>query len=229
MKMSKNQIILILVVIALLVLGYYFKKNNSTAENKVADQSVSTTTNVVSLNANGASGYKVEQVPINPTGATKNIPMPDLERPIVFDKNQVFSEEIKNLYTSKILGLKEQIKKNPNSLLPWLDLGMYEKAIGDYEGAKISWKYVSERAPTDFVSLGNLGNLYAYYLKDNAMAETYYKQAISKSPKQTYLYIQLAEVYRDVYKDNEKAKAIIDQGLKIMPGEVSLLDFRKNL
>jgi hypothetical protein len=61
------------------------------------------------------------------------------------------------------------------------------------------------------------------------MAEMYYKDAISKGPKQTYLYIQLAEVYRDTFNNLDKAKAIIDQGLKVMPGDPALTEFKNSL
>jgi tetratricopeptide (TPR) repeat protein len=79
------------------------------------------------------------------------------------------------------------------------------------------------------VALGNLGNLYAYYIKDNAQAENYYKQAIAKGSTQAYLYVQLGEVYRDVFKDAAKAKATADQGLAKIPNDPSLLQFKATL
>ena len=53
----------------------------------------------------------------------------------------------------------------------WLVLGVYRKMIGDYESAKEVWEYASAIRPQNSVSFNNLGELYAYYLKDNAKAE----------------------------------------------------------
>ena len=106
---------------------------------------------------------------------------------------------------------------------------MAQKAGGDYQGAIISWKYASRLAPTDFISLANIGNLYAYFLHDNAQAEIYYKQAIAKGQTQAYLYTQLAEIYRDIFQDLDKAKSIIDQGLSKIPNDPSLLQFKESL
>lgn len=228
MEMTKTHKIISLVVFVLvLILGAYMLTNKKENVDMVENSNASTTDQIISeLSANNPN-YTIEQVPIE--NDTPKIPVPDLNRPVTFDTKLVFTDEVKSMITSKIIGLQSQIKADSSKLLPWIDLGMYQKMAGDYEGAKISWEYVSKRAPTDFISRGNLGFLFAYHLKNNAMAEMYYKEAISKDPKQTYLYIQLAEVYRDVFGDVSKAKGIIDQGLKVMPGDLALLDFKKNL
>ncbi len=231
MEMSKNQKIIAVVVIALLLGGIYYKmKNKDVTEIPKVTESLSTATSTdknVVLDNNGQASYTVEKVPITPTA--KNIPVPDLNRPVTFASSLVFTDEVKAMVTQKILGLQAEIKKDPSKLLYWIDLGTYQKMTGDYEGAKISWKYVSEKAPTDFISRGNLGNLYGYYIKDVAMSEMYYRDAISKDPKQVYLYIQLAEVYKDVSKDLDKSRAIIDEGLKKMPGNEALISFRDTI
>lgn len=232
--MSKNQKIILAAIIILLILGAYYRINKNKVEVASDSQnqatttvSAATTTNTVSANTTKVAGYTVEQVPVTPT--KKTVPMPDLNRPVTFASNLVFTDEVKAMVTAKIKGLQDQIRADKTKLLPWIDLGMYQKMAGDYEGARISWKYVSEAAPNDFLSRGNLGNLYAYYLKDNAMAETYYKDAISKDTKQIYLYIQLAEVYKDVFHDTDKSKLIIDQGLKVNPGNQALIEFKNSL
>ncbi len=231
---NKNQKIIIAVIALVLVicLAYVKMRGDKDSDNQATQPNgLATTTQETikgtALNGNGDAGYKVEAVPIE--NKTPKVAPPSLDKPVVFSTSLNFSDEIKELYTKKINDLKASIKSAPTSLLPWIDLGSYEKAVGNYQAALEDWTYVSKAAPTDYISLGNIGNLYAYYLKDNAMAETYYKKAIANGPKQTYLYIQLSEVYRDVFKDMDKAKAIIDQGLKILPGNVALLDFKSNL
>lgn len=214
----------------LLAVGIFLKTKNKKEVNpqQVVDNATTTEkTKIIDLNSGGGEGYKIEQVPIE--SKTVRVPAPSLDKPIVFSSQYNYTDEVKKMYTDKINSLKDQIRSNPNTLLPWIDLGSYEKSIGNYANALEDWTYVSKSAPTDYISLGNIGNLYAYYLKDNAMAEVYYKKAIQNGPKQTYLYIQLAEVYRDVFKDNAKATSIIDQGLKLLPNDLSLLDFKKNI
>jgi tetratricopeptide (TPR) repeat protein len=133
------------------------------------------------------------------------------------------------LATEHIVSLQSRLKKDPSDFPAWLDLGMYQKMAGDYQGTVISWTYAGRLAPTDYISQGNLGNLYAYFLKDNAKAEMYYKKAIANNGVQAYLYVQLAEVYRDLFKDSAKALAIVNQGLVKIPNNGSLLEVKATL
>ena len=75
------------------------------------------------------------------------------------------------IVTAKIQDLSSQLKKDSDNLENWLVLGVYRKMIGDYESAKEVWEYASAIRPQNSVSFNNLGELYAYYLKDNAKAE----------------------------------------------------------
>ena len=136
---------------------------------------------------------------------------------------------MKSLITDKIRSLQARLKKDPRDFLAWLDLGIYQKMATDYEGAVISWQYASRLDPTSYIPLGNLGDLYAYFLKDKTKALEYYKKAISNGSTQSYLYVQLALVYKDVFKDMDKALAIIDQGLSKLPNNPSLLETKANL
>ncbi len=230
MEMTKTQkIISITVFVLIVILGIYMiiNRGSDNAENENTNQNATTTNNIIDeLSANNPN-YTIEQVPIASNVA--KVPVPDLNRQVRFDNSLVFTDEVKAMIVSKVASLQSQIKADSSKLLPWIDLGMYFKMAGDYEGARISWKYVSDVAPNDFISRGNLGFLYAYHLKDNAMAEMYYKEAISKDKNQTYLYIQLAEVYRDVFKDISKARGIIDEGLKVLANDPSLTEFKNTL
>lgn len=229
-KSNNKNILIILGIVILILAGLYikFKKNPMVESDNLEDGASATTTTQVATTTTGKlADITVERVPITETKV--KISVPSLDRPIVFATTTKYTQEVKDFYISKINGLKSQIKANPNTLLPWIDLGSYYKAVGDFAGALEAWTYVSKAAPTDYISRGNIGNLYAYYLKDNGMAEMYYKDAISKGPKQTYLYIQLAEVYRDVFNNLDKARGILDQGLKIMPGDPAFTEFKNSL
>lgn len=140
-------------------------------------------------------------------------PIPDLERKIVFGDD--FSEQEQQIMTNKIDELVQRLKDDPTSLEDWLYLGLNRKMIGDYEGAKEAWEYAKLVSPDNFVVRGNLGDLYAYYLKDNEKAELNYKEALERGPSQVYLYFKTVEFYRDFLNDISKAKEVAQTGFNI--------------
>jgi tetratricopeptide (TPR) repeat protein len=225
MQMTKTQKIIAVVVVALILFGVYvFIKNKS---EPVSDntQTISTTTGKTVING---KGYTIEQVPVD-EGKGVPQPIPDLNREVSVYAGAIVASEAKISAEAKIKTLQERLKKNPADYSAWIDLGIYQKSGGDYEGAIISWQYASKLAPTDYIAPANIGNLYAYFIKDKAQAEIYFKKAISNSPTQVYLYVQLAEIYRDIFKDINKARAIIDQGLSKVPSDQGLLQFKASL
>jgi hypothetical protein len=236
MQFTKTQKIIISAVVIIVLLGIYiaFDRRSKVQTNNIPSNvnqtatTTATTTDSSSKTSTQGVTYKIEPVPTN--GAkTVPKPIPDLDRPVTRSSMANVSENDVLVATKKIKELQTQLKNDPSNFLAWLDLAMYQKMAGDYAGAVLSWKYASKLAPTDYISLGNLGNLYAYFLKDNGQAEIYYKQAISKGPTQVYLYMQLADIYRDIFKDLDKARAIIAQGLSKIPNDPSLLQFQASL
>lgn len=230
MQLTRTHKILIAIITILVLVSMYMmfvKKTEAPTGQNGVKTSTTTVTRIPGTNivVEGNGNYTVTPVP---TKTEKPIPVPDLNRQITFLATLNLSDEVKKILTDKITNEQASLKKNSNDINAWINLGIYQKMAGDYAGAVISWKYVSEIS-NDFVSLGNLGNLYAYYLKDNGMAEVYYKKAIARAPNQAYLYIQLSSVYKEVFNDLAKAKAILDEGLKKMPNDNSLLEAKKNL
>ncbi len=220
---------IIIVIIFILIIGLFIQKISKKSDivNTVDNSSASsTTTNIPGTNLSvEGRGYTITQVPIN---ETKKPTIPDLNRDIKFGLNSGLNDEAKKIITEKILALQSSLKKDPTNIANWIQLGVDQKIAGDYDGAIISWKYASD-VSSDSISLGNLGQLYAYYLKDNAMAEVYYKKAISRSPTQAYLYVQLSDVYKLIFKDDAKALQILNDGLKQIPNDSSLLDAKKRI
>ena len=105
-------------------------------------------------------------------------------------------------------------------------LGVYRKIIGDYEGAREVWEYASAIRPQNSVSFNNLGELYAYYLKNNKKAEENYAKAIENDPSAIYIYRNFFDFYRYFAKDTAKARAILEKGIAANPATSSDL---KNL
>ncbi len=213
-----SKIIVGIIVLAFLVGGYLLFKGGGNSETNT-NETATTTGTVIQGN-----GYTIEQLPDEPSKPTMQVP--DLNRPVTVYAGYPVAPEAKTLAESKVASIQIELKKDSKVWSNWISLGIAQKGGGDFIGASLSWKYASFLAPSDFISLANLGNLYAYSIKDNGMAEVYYKQAIAKGPQQAYLYIQLAEVYRDAFSDREKARAIIEEGLTKIPNDQSLLDFK---
>ena len=228
MQLTKIHKIIIGVVTVLILGGLFMiftKKSEAPSQNTETASSTTTTLPGTNIQVQGNGNYTITQVPVENSTAPK---IPDLNRPVTFGPTVSLSADVKKIVTDKILALQATLKKDPKSIGSWIDLGTYEKMAGDFSGAILYWKYAADIS-NDYVSLGNLGNLYAYYLKDNAQAEVYYKKAISRGATQSYLYVQLSDVYKEVFKDLTKAKAILDEGLKKIPNDPALLEAKKNL
>lgn len=233
MQMTKIQKILITILIALVLFGgyVYFDRTSKVGSGTVATTTggLATTTGSKTYTDSQGLTYTITPVSNQKPASTLPQPIPDLNRPVTKFPGATVSEANMASAQLKVKELQSALKADPKAFVNWMDLGMYQKLGGDYEGALISWKYASRLVPTDFVSLGNIGNLYAYEIRDNIQSEIYYKQAIGRGPKEGYLYYQLGEVYRDFFHDIAKARAIADQGLSQNPTDEVLLQFKAGL
>ena len=118
--------------------------------------------------------------------------------------------------------LISKLKKNPSNAALWLELGLYRKESGDYEGARQAWEFAHELQPENSVIADNLGVLYGYYLKNGLSSEEFFLAAIALEPNSIHLRLRLFELYRDVLKDKTKARASIEEALKDNPGDEQL-------
>ncbi len=229
MEVTKNQKIIAGALILALLIGIYIIFDSKSQKDFVLNEdSVSTATSTTEEVSSQSGGeYKIEQVSMGGSSLPK--PVPDLDRKVVVYRGAVVAPEAKVYAEEKIKTLQARIKSNPADVLAWIDLGTNQKDAGDYDGAVLSWKYASKLSPKDHVSVSNLGNLYAYFIKDNGQAEVYYKQSVERAPNEPYIYFQLAEVYRDVFLDIDKAKAITEEGLKINPNNEVLIQMKNSL
>lgn len=138
--------------------------------------------------------------------------MPDLDREIII--KGIVNEEIKNTAIKKIKEITAQLKENYDRREEWLNLGIWRKTLGDYEGAEQAWKFVTLIRPNDPVAFHNLGDLYSQYLVDFPKAEKNYLTAIEKDSKTAFYYIKLYEFYRYFVKKPDLAENILVQGIK---------------
>jgi len=225
--MKKKTLFIIFVLIVCGGLGFYFyqklspKTQNGVTvgqSNSSSSQKAGNTVNIGGVTIQGEGdmkGVKIEPVAITNNKPAVNVPLPDLNKEIKITAD--ISEDAKRIATTKIQDLSNQLKKNSDNLENWLVLGVYRKMIGDYEGAREVWEYASVIRPQNSTSFNNLGELYAYYLKDNAKAEKNYKKAIENDPSAIYIYRNFFDFYRYFAKDTAKARAILEQGIAANP------------
>ena len=238
MQLTKQQKIITSAVVVLLLFGMYVffdRRSKEVTPSQLGDQASTTLDNnknssnsTAIAGMEGTGDYKIEQVFGN-EGAGVPQPVPDLNRKVTPSQGAYVTAEAKLVATAKILEYQSKLKQNTADVKSWINLGIYQKMAGDFDGAVLSWKYAGRLSPTDYVSLGNLANLYAYFLNDIDKAESYYKEAILKGPTQVSLYIQLAELYRDVFRDKEKAKLTVEAGLQKIPNDPNLLKLEASL
>lgn len=189
----------------------------------------------ISNNRVDEAGYTIEKLSPeeisvggdSDTGQSVNIPVPDLNRMVINNKD--LPPEAVAVVEKNIRALSEELNKNSDQLDLWLDLGIQRKIAGDYEGARDAWVYATLIRPTGSVAFHNLGDLYAYYLHDNTKAEQNFLKAIENSPNDVYLYFKATEFYRDVLKDISSARAIVERGITANPSSTELQSLLKFL
>ena len=237
---KKNIISSIFVAFLLTALWFYIYQDLSDnqvengAEAVNNEQAIATSTSPitgVSLDFEGNGEVVVEAIDkeLTPQLQYQTIikPIPDLDRKIIFPDD--FPEDARQIMIDKIEEISQNLKNDPNSFSDWLYLGLNRKAINDYEGAKLVWEYATLINPNNFVVRGNLGDLNAYYLRDNQEAEKNYLKALDLGAGQTYLYFKTAEFYQLFLKDKQKARDIVQTGLKLNPNSSELQSLLNNL
>ncbi len=156
--------------------------------------------------------------------------MPNLDRKIIIKAD--LSEESKNKAIAEIKIIIATLKADYNRREEWLNLGLWRKTIGDYEGAAEAWEFATVIRPNDPVAFHNLGDLYSQYLPNFSKAEKYYMAAIEKDTQhQPFFYVKLYEFYLYYYKKPDLAEKTLLDGLKANPTSDYLKflfdDFRK--
>ena len=147
--------------------------------------------------------------------------MPDLDKEIVVKATDLSETEKANMI-SQIKDLTAKLKKDYDTLLEWLQLGIYRKNLGDYDGAREAWEFATLIRPNDPIAFQNLGDLYWQYSPDYPKAEKYFLKAIEVNPQLPFLYEKMYEFYRYSYKKPDLAESILVQGIKANPDDASL-------
>lgn len=217
MSEIQRNLLIGLLIAGVIAMGFYLVITKNAAPSSGQNNSASTTAGGVS----GTGSYTVENVGVTP---------PSLERPIIVTSSSL-SESDKKIVRTMLERQIALLRAEPNRVDLWLQLGVNRKVAGDYEGAIEAWEYVAQTAPKDISATahGNLGDLYMYFLKDYAKADTRFTQAITLNPNVVEYYRALFYLYKDIFKDTVKARAILKRGLEANPNNADLLRYQSEL
>ncbi len=214
MTNKKNLGIIGLVALAI-VAGVLIYRDTRGSKIEITGDAADTLKNLgIEMTGNG----KIEVLPIE----EKKLPTaPTLVRSTEFANT--LSPEVKKAVLVNLEKSIEAVKKNPNDVINWIDLGIQRKQLGDYEGARDVWEYAKAMEPGNIVPWNNLGDLYHFYLKNYAKSEENWKKTIALKPDYAQGYRGLYELY--TYSMKEKASEIpvmLKQGLVKNPGASDL-------
>lgn len=163
----------------------------------------------VSVQTQGTGTYRIEALPL-PRDIKDNA-IPSLDRPITFPAS--FPEQAKKIMSDKMAATTAALRKDAQRYDDWLNLAIFRKQIDDFEGARQIWEFLAATNPDKPIPFANLANLYAFDLKNPALAEENFIKALAKGPKEMFVWRQAYEFYRFVKKDDSKAKDMLQKGI----------------
>ncbi len=132
-------------------------------------------------------------------------------------KDEKLDERSINIFYERFQKAKALLEENSEDFNGWLMLGDSKLQVGDYEGARDAWEYLSSIRPKNSLSYGNLAALYTYNIYNPEKAEFNYLKAIENSEGEPFninYYRNYAEFALYFVKDREKAKKILEEGIE---------------
>ncbi len=139
--------------------------------------------------------------------------------------NAKLSPSVEKSARDKITEVVNMIQDNYDYDSPWLELAGYRKLIGDYEGAIQAWLFLSEIRPNSFVPLHNIGELYAFTLRNPFKGEQYLLGSLEVSQSNTQGYLALANLYGSAKElgKQDQVDDILIGGLAANPTDTLLM------
>src|SRR3989344_488381 len=139
MDFLSNKFFIYSLVIGLILLGGFYVWFDL----KYSANVPQTVNNTASTTEENVNGLEINLVP--------NRPVPDLPWPV--EVKAKVSEEAKKMLLENIEILTMSLRKDPQQYSYWMDLALFRKQAGDFNGARIAWEYASEMRPDDFKAI----------------------------------------------------------------------------
>lgn len=208
---NKNIALFVLLIIATIAAIFFASKDKT--DNKTGEFTINQISTSTEVKIGGSS--------VEGNTSTKTIAIPNLDRVVFGDTVQA---DLRNQLTSQIKETSATLKNNTGYFDGWIMLGTLRKMAGDYEGARDAWEYASATNPSNYVSFGNLGDLYQYYLKDYPRAEKNMLTIIKNKADNIAGYRNLYNLYTQSYKEKiNEAPKILLSGLSKNPNNLDLI------
>ncbi len=119
---------------------------------------------------------------------------------------------------AKINNAVNLIEANYDYDASWLELGAYRRMIGDNDGALEAWHFLSKIRPNAFVAYHNIGDLYAFTIRDYDQGEKYLLKSIAVGPGNIQGYMALTNLYSiPEFGKQEEAPKVLLKGIANNP------------
>lgn len=208
---NKNIALFVLLIIATVAIIFFVSKDKT--DNKTGEFTINQISTSTEVKIGGGNSEEKTVV--------KTIAIPSLDRVVTADTLQA---DLRNQLISQIKETSATLKNNTGYFDGWIMLGSLRKMAGDYEGARDAWEYASAISPSNYVSFGNLGDLYQYYLKDYPRAEKNMLTSVKNKVDNIAGYRNLYNLYTQSYKKKiSEAPKILLLGLSKNPNNLDLI------
>lgn len=175
-------------------------------------------------NAVGRSSSSTPEIIPPYTGRDPGEFRPDPKETASFGKSDLDS------FNSQIQMNARAVKEHPDFLEGWLELGLFKKILGDYEGARDAWEYAGVIRPFNSVSFANLGELYWKYIPDYPKSEKNFLISIQNKPDDIATYMSLSDLYSYSYvQKKDQADDVLLRGLEANKGNADLMKWLASL
>ncbi len=134
------------------------------------------------------------------------------------------SEEAQGLqFLSQLQAAQEQaVKSNFDSVAAINEVARLKLLLGDEDGARQAWEYLTLIRPKNALAFASLGRLYHHNLGLYQKAEDYYLRALVNDPHELATIRNFFELYHNALRDDAKAEALLQEALKTNPQAAEL-------
>ncbi|GEM_PF-1476345 len=220
----KNIIVVVFGVVLVIAVGWFIRNDLNSGNQPVAVQPPSPSATTPSPEATSKpDGTASNGKPVDPrVAALKAEALSILNRTL--DVKSSMSGEALTGTVGRIQSLISLIKSRFDYVDAWLDLGSYERVVGDNEGTILAWKFAAKLAPTSFIPPHNLGDIYAFTLRQYKEGEQYFLKSIELNSGNIQGYLALDTLYKiDQFGKKDQIEPTLLRGLKDNSKDLTLL------
>ena len=196
----------------LIAVAIFFIPGDEDEHKVIIDETVTATSSVEIMPGVDADITQSENIPKRKWSLERTLSYPD-----------IYTLEAIQIHADQVDAVKKIIEENPGNVDAYINLGVLWKMADDYDGAILAWEYAKEMSPTYYSPYQNLGNLYLYDLKDNALSETNLREAVRLNPQLIDAWKSLHDLYRYEMARPIQAEEALTDALQANPNHLDLV------